>query len=101
MSNTKTRRLSVVLTPTHPLRLEPGEVVHIGVDVHKVSSSVALYSDGRRLLVTWAQPAWGRKGGGPEHRLSPPPEICGTSLVGPDQSLVLLLGVCGRTVETS
>ena len=28
MSNTKTRRLSVVLTPTHPLRLEPGEAVH-------------------------------------------------------------------------
>ena len=31
MSNTKTRRLSVVLTPAHPLRLEPGEAVHIGV----------------------------------------------------------------------
>ena len=31
MPNTKTRMLSVVLTPTHPLRLEPGEAVHVGV----------------------------------------------------------------------
>ena len=64
MSNTKTRRLSVVLTPTHPLRLEPGEAVHVGVDVHKVSSSVALYNDGRRLLATWVQPARGEERGG-------------------------------------
>ena len=31
MSNTKTRKLSIVRTPSHPLRLEPGGVVHVGV----------------------------------------------------------------------
>jgi hypothetical protein len=38
MSNTKTRKLTIVRTPTHPLRLEPGEAVHVGVDVHKATS---------------------------------------------------------------
>ena len=46
MSNSQTRMLKVVHTSTQPLRLEPGEVVHVGVDVHKASYSVALYSDG-------------------------------------------------------
>jgi hypothetical protein len=40
MSNTKTRKLTIVRTPTDPLRLEPGEAVHVGVDVHKASYSV-------------------------------------------------------------
>ena len=57
MSNTKTRTLTIVRTPTHPLRLEPGEAVHVGVDVQKATSSVALSSDGRGLLATWVQPA--------------------------------------------
>jgi transposase len=57
MSNPKTRKLTIVRTPTHPLRLEPGEAVHVGVDVHKATYSVALYSDGRGLLATWVQPA--------------------------------------------
>jgi hypothetical protein len=57
MSNTKTRKLNIVRTPIQPLRLEPGEAVHVGVDVHKASYSVALYSDGRGLITTWVQPA--------------------------------------------
>ena len=32
-------------------------MVHVGVDVHKASYSVALYSDGRGLIATWVQPA--------------------------------------------
>jgi len=31
--------------------------VHAGVDVHKASSSVALFSDRRGLIATWVQPA--------------------------------------------
>src|SRR5512147_2468628 len=57
MSNTKTRKLTIVRTPTQPLRLEPGQAVHIGVDVHKASYSVALFSDRRGLITTWVQPA--------------------------------------------
>src|SRR5512135_2754646 len=57
MSNTKTRKPTIVRTPTHPLRLEPGEAIHVGVDVHKASYSVALYSVERGLLTTRVQPA--------------------------------------------
>jgi transposase len=57
MSNTQTRKLTVVRTPSQSLSLEPGEAVHVGVDVHKASYSVALYSDGRGVLTTWVQPA--------------------------------------------
>src|SRR5512142_2778189 len=57
MSNTKPRKFTIVRTPTQPLRLEPGEAIHVGVDVHKASSSVALSSDGRGLITTWVQPA--------------------------------------------
>jgi transposase len=57
MSNTKPRKLTVVRKPTEPLRLAQGEAVHVGVDVHKASYSVALYSDGRGLIATWVQPA--------------------------------------------
>src|SRR5689334_19604584 len=32
MSNTKTRKLTVVRNATEPIRLEPGEAVHVGVD---------------------------------------------------------------------
>jgi hypothetical protein len=52
MSNTKTRKLTIVRTSTQPLRLEPGEAVHVGLDVHKATYSVALYSDGRGVLAT-------------------------------------------------
>ncbi len=57
MSNTKPRKLTVVRTSIQPLPLEPGEAVHVGVDVHKASYSVALYSEGRGVLTTWVQPA--------------------------------------------
>ena len=57
MSNTKTRKLTLVRKPNEPIRLEQGEAVHVGVDVHKASYSVALYSDGRGLITTWVQPA--------------------------------------------
>src|SRR5512135_3085726 len=57
MSNTKPRKLKIVRTSNPPLRLEEGEAIHVGVDVHKASYSVALYSDGRGLITTWVQPA--------------------------------------------
>ena len=57
MSSTKPRKLTVVRKPNEPLRLEGGEAVHAGVDVHKASYSVALFSDRRGLIATWVQPA--------------------------------------------
>lgn len=57
MSNTKPRKLKIVRTSNPPLRLEEGEAIHVGVDVHKASYSVALYSDGRGLITAWIQPA--------------------------------------------
>src|SRR5512144_2856438 len=57
MSNTKPQKLIIVRKPSEPLRFEPGEAVHVGVDVHKASSSVALFSDRRGLITTGVQPA--------------------------------------------
>jgi transposase len=57
MSNTKARKLTIVRKPSEPIRLEEGEAVHVGVDVHKASYSVALFSDRRGLIATWVQPA--------------------------------------------
>jgi transposase len=57
MSNQKTRKPGIVRTSTQPLSLEVGESVHVGVDIHKASYSVAIYSDRRGLLATWVQPA--------------------------------------------
>src|SRR6516165_5570150 len=57
MSNTPARKLKIVRTSHPPLRFEPGEAVHVGVDVHKASYSVALSSDARGVLNTWVQPA--------------------------------------------
>jgi transposase len=57
MSNNKTRKLKIVRTPRQPWRLEEGEAIHVGVDVHKQSYSVALSSADRGLLATWVQPA--------------------------------------------
>jgi transposase len=57
MSNTKTRKLTLVRKPNEPIRLEPGDALHVGVDVHKASYSVALFSDRRGLIATWVQPA--------------------------------------------
>jgi transposase len=38
-------------------RLDRGEVVHVGVDVHKASYHVAVVTDLRGLVATWTQPA--------------------------------------------
>jgi transposase len=57
MSNTKTRKLTVARKSSEPPRLEQGEAVHVGVDVHKASYSVALFGDRRGLIATWVQPA--------------------------------------------
>src|SRR3954454_1833472 len=57
MSNTNTRKLTLVRKASELIRLEQGESVHVGVDVHKASYSVALFSDGRGLIATWVQPA--------------------------------------------
>jgi transposase len=57
MTDTKARRLSVVRTSSDALRLDLGETVHIGVDVHKATYHVALLSDRRGLVATWVQPA--------------------------------------------
>src|SRR3954471_65927 len=40
-----------------PVRLDAREVVHVGVDVHKATYHVALYSTTRGVLATWVQPA--------------------------------------------
>jgi transposase len=57
MTDTKARRLSVVRTSSDALRLDLGETVHIGVDVHKATYHVAVLSAERGLLATWVQPA--------------------------------------------
>ncbi len=57
MANTKARRLSVVRNSPDALRLDRGEMAHVGVDVHKASYHVAVLSAERGLLATWVQPA--------------------------------------------
>ena len=57
MTSNTTRTPSIVRPASAPLRLEPGEVVHVGVDVHKATYHVALLSDRRGLVATWVQPA--------------------------------------------
>jgi len=50
-------RKTVVRPSSSALRLDRGEVVHVGVDVHKASYHVAILSDRRGLIATWTQPA--------------------------------------------
>jgi hypothetical protein len=52
MSNTKTRKLSPVRKPNEPLRLEPGEAVHVDVDVHKASPNSRLDEAAAEVLGT-------------------------------------------------
>src|SRR3954467_517465 len=53
---TATRK--TVLRPTSSaLCLDPGEIAHVGVDVHKASYHVAVVTDLRGLVATWTQPA--------------------------------------------
>ncbi len=42
---------------SHALRLKRGEVVHVGLDVHKHTYHVAVLSDVRGVVATWVQPA--------------------------------------------
>jgi transposase len=56
MAMTTTQK-SVVRKSSDPLRLERGERVHVGVDVHKATYHVAVVSDRRGLIATWVQPA--------------------------------------------
>ena len=57
MTSNTTRTPSIVRPASSPLRCEPGEVIHVGVDVHKATYHVALLSDRRGLVATWVQPA--------------------------------------------
>src|SRR3954463_3974191 len=55
MTATKTTR--IVRPTSSTLRLDTGEVAHLGVDVHKASYHVAVVTDRRGLVATWTQPA--------------------------------------------
>ena len=57
MTSNPTRTPSTARLSPAPLRYEPGEVIHVGVDVHKATYHVAVLSDRRGLLATWVQPA--------------------------------------------
>lgn len=50
-------RKTVVRPSSSTLRLDEGEIAHIGVDVHKASYHVAVVTDLRGLVATWTQPA--------------------------------------------
>ena len=55
---TATQKTTRIIRPTSStLRLDDGEVLHVGVDAHKATYHVALLSDRRGLLATWVQPA--------------------------------------------
>ena len=56
-TTTKTRTSPVVRSSSDPLRLDRGETVHVGVDVHKCTYHVAVASNRRGLIATWVQPA--------------------------------------------
>src|SRR3954465_15332382 len=57
MTDTKARKVSIVRDSSNALRLDQGETVHVGVDVHKATYHVAVFSDTRGVLATWVQPA--------------------------------------------
>jgi transposase len=52
-----TEKTRVVRPTSSTIRLDDGEVLHVGVDAHKATYHVALLSDRRGLVATWAQPA--------------------------------------------
>jgi transposase len=54
---TTTKKLRIVRPTSSTLRLDTGEVAHVGVDVHKASYHVALVTNLRGLVATWTQPA--------------------------------------------
>src|SRR5512143_1355538 len=55
MTTTTTKRSTRITSEA--LRLERGEAVHVGVDVHMHAYHVAVLSDRRGYLATWVQPA--------------------------------------------
>jgi transposase len=57
MTGNQTRTPSTARPASAPLPCEPDEVIHVGVDVHKATYSVAIVSDRRGLIATWVQPA--------------------------------------------
>ena len=58
---TATQKSIRIVRPTastsSTLRLDTGEVAHVGVDVHKASYHVAVVTDLRGLVASWTQPA--------------------------------------------
>src|SRR4051794_23024360 len=54
---TATQRARIVRPTSTTLHLDPVEVAHVGVDVHKASYHVAIVTDRRGLVATWTQPA--------------------------------------------
>jgi transposase len=57
MISNMARRLSAVRTSSGTLRLNEGEAVHIGLDLHKATYHVSVSSAQRGLISTWVQPA--------------------------------------------
>ena len=53
----KTRIVRSTASTSSTLRLDSGEVAHVGVDVPKASYRVAVVTDQRGLVATWTQPA--------------------------------------------
>jgi transposase len=54
---TATNTTRIVRPTSATLRLDAGEVAHVGVDVHKASYHVAVVTDRRGLVASWTQPA--------------------------------------------
>lgn len=52
-----TKKTRVVRPASSSIRLDDGEVLHVGIDAHKATYHVALLSDRRGFLATWVQPA--------------------------------------------
>jgi transposase len=57
MTMATTRTTSASHDTDFPVGLDAREVVHVGVDVHKATYHVALYSTTRGVVTTWVQPA--------------------------------------------
>ena len=52
-ATTKTR---IVCPTSSTIRLDDGEILHVGVDAHRATYHVALLSDRCERLATWVQP---------------------------------------------
>jgi transposase len=51
------RTIKIERTPAESIRLADGEMIHVGIDVHKKTYHVAVHSTLRGALTTWVQPA--------------------------------------------